>query len=183
MDIENLKILPVTDMGKMIGDINNLDWMDFEKLKSDVTVGKSIPEHRNFLIIKYVLEKSRNNYLENCQCFFQSYEKNKNFWTSNENTVNFINVDRGITSHQKKLLEDLIDGKIVKITEKHLPSENKYIGKKVGTPNTWRKKRAVEIIERNWIICRYDPRYKMCESVLMNNIEEARIEYFNTKIL
>ena len=77
----------------------------------------------------------------------------------------------------------LIDGKIVTLTPNHFPCENRFIGKKIATPEIWRKKRAVEIIERNWIICRYDPRYKMCETVLMNNIEEARIEYFNTKIL
>ena len=35
MNIEKLINLPRTNIGKMIGDINNLDWMDFEKIEED----------------------------------------------------------------------------------------------------------------------------------------------------
>ena len=101
-------------------------------------------------------------------------------WTSNINSIPFINTRFGLTAYQKKLIDNIIDGKIVTITPNHFPSDSKYIGKKIATPETWRKKRAVEIIERNWIICRYEPKYKMCETVLMNNIQEIREEYEET---
>ena len=42
MDSEKLNKLPCTDIGIMLGDISNLDWMDFEKLEDDITVGRTI---------------------------------------------------------------------------------------------------------------------------------------------
>ena len=78
------------------------------------------------------------------------------------------------------MVYDLIDGKIVKLMPSHFPSMNKHVGKEIATPETWKKKKAVDTIERNWIICRYEPKYKMCEQVLMNNIKEITEEYEKT---
>ena len=180
MDIKNLKNISETNIGKMIGDINNLDWMDFEKLENDITVGATIIKESRFLVVKYELELTKKKYIKNFQCFFQPYSRDKDLWISNVNTIPFINTRFGLTNYQKKMIENLINGKTVIITPNHLPCDTKYIGKKIATPETWRKKRAVEIIERNWLICRYDPRYTMCETVLMNNIEEAREEYLKS---
>ena len=182
MEIEKLKNLPSTNIGKMIGDINNLDWMDFENLERDIMTGSGVNSETHFLVIKYELQLNKKKYLKNFQCFFQSRKENKDLWISNLNSIPFINARFGLTACQKKLISNIIDGKIVTITPNHFPCENKYVGKEVATPETWRKRRAVEIIERNWLICRYDPRYKMCETVLMNNIEEARNEYLNTNL-
>ena len=177
MDIGKLDQLPSTEIGLMLGNINNLDWMDFEKLENDITVGKTIIKETRFLVVKYELELTKKKYIKNFQCFYQPYSRDKDLWISNLNTISFINTRFGLTNYQKKMIENLINGKIVIITPNHLPCDTKHIGKKIATPETWRKKRAVEIIERNWIICRYEPKYKMCETVLMNNIEEAKIEY------
>lgn len=38
------------------------------------------------------------------------------------------------------------------------------------------KRNAVAIIERNWLLCRYDPKYKMCEKVPMHSIEDVYTE-------
>ncbi len=180
MNVEKLINLPRTNIGKMIGDINNLDWMDFERIEEDVCLGCNSIEERWFLIIKYQLELSENIYLQNTECFFQAYKDNQNTWVSNNYTVPFINTRFGITPYQANLIERMINGEIVIITPNHFPCENKYIGKKIATPSTWKKKKAVELIERNWLICRYEPKYKMCGDVLMHNIEEAREEYLTT---
>ena len=180
MEIEKLNQLPCTDIGIMLGDINNLDWMDFEKLEDDITVGKTIIEETRFLVVKYELELTKKKYIKNFQCFFQPHRFDNELWISNINTIPFINTRFGLTEYQKKMIENLIDGKIVIITPNHFPCDSKHIGKRIATPETWRKKRAVEIIERNWIICRYEPIYKMCEQVLMNNIKEAAEEYEKT---
>lgn len=179
MDINKLLTLPKTNIGKMIGDIENLDWMDFEKINEDITFGSDIQNNRNFLIIRYQIKLRKNKYFKHFQCFFQ---RNENLWLSNQNTIHFINTGYGLTPYQKKLVYDLIDGKIVKLMPSHFPSMNKHVGKEIATPETWRKKKAVDTIERNWIICRYEPKYKMCEQVLMNNIEEARKEFMETNL-
>ena len=180
MDIEKLKNITETGIGKMIGDINNLDWMDFEKLKDDVCLGTDISSKKIFLVIQYEIKLHNKKKLKNYQCFMRNLKDENGPWTSNINSIPFINTRFGLTAYQKKLISDIIDGKIVTITPNHFPCENKYIGKKIATPETWRKKKAVEIIERNWIICRYEPKYKMCETVLMNNIQEIREEYEET---
>ena len=180
MDMEKLRNLPRTNIGKMIGDINNLDWMDFERIEGDVCLGCNSIDERWFLIIKYQLELRKNIYLQNTECFFQAYKGNENVWTSNKNTVPFINTRFGITPYQANLIERITNGEIVVITPNHFPCENKYIGKRIATIETWIKKRSVEIIERNWLICRYEPGYTMCGNVLMHNIEEAREEYQRT---
>lgn len=179
MGLEKLEKIRKTNIGKMIGDINNLDWMDFEKLKDDISLGTDISDKKIFLVIRYEI-KLHSKKIKNYQCFIRNLNNENDPWASNVNSVPFINTRFSLTAYQKKLISDIIDGKIVTITPNHFPCENKYVGKKIATPETWRKKRAVEIIERNWLICRYDPRYKMCETVLMNNIEEAREEYLNS---
>mgnify|MGYP003650986326 CR=1 FL=1 len=176
MNIERLKKFPHTNIGKMIGDINNLDWMDFEKLKHDIAFGYSSTKNIPFLVIKYQIELRKNIYVSNVQCFL--LENNK--WKSNNNTIHFLNPEYELNYHQLKLIETVLDGKIEILKECHFPESPNYTGKRIATPGTWRRKRAVEKIERNWIICRYDPRYKMCEEVLMHNIEEARAEYLNS---
>tara|TARA_Y100000593_G_C4190896_1_gene276834 strand:+ start:51 stop:602 length:552 start_codon:yes stop_codon:yes gene_type:complete len=180
MDIEKLKNITETNIGKMIGDINNLDWMDFEKLKDDICFGTDISSKKIFLVIQYEIKLHNKRKLKNYQCFIRNIKSQNDPWTSNVNTAPFINTRFGLTYFQKKMISNIIEGKIVTITPNHFPCDTKHIGKKIATPETWRKKRAVEIIERNWLICRYDPRYKMCETVLMNNIEEAREEYLKS---
>ena len=70
MDINKLLTLPKTNIGKMIGDIENLDWMDFEKINEDITFGSDIQNNRNFLIIRYQIKLRKNEYFTHFQCFF-----------------------------------------------------------------------------------------------------------------
>ena len=172
----NFEEFPTTDIGKMIGDINNLDWMDFEKLKNDITFGMSIQNEKIFVVIKYVIKLGFNNYKEGSQCFICHIKREKNIWTSIEGGINFMRVEKKITPFQFNLIKNLSSNRVCKIEENHLPEEDNYLYKFIGTKEAWRRKRAVEKIERNWIICRYDPRYKMCEEVLIHNIEEIEIE-------
>ena len=91
-----------------------------------------------------------------------------------------MNIDHNLTPRQFDLLVDITSDKICKIERYHLPISEDYIGKFIGTPKAWKRKIAVERIERNWLVCRYEPRYKMCENVLMHNIEEAEREYLSS---
>lgn len=170
------KINMETDIGKMIGDINNLDWMDFEKMKNDITFGTSIMNEKIFLIVKYEIEISNNKFKKGIQCFVYDFNK----WTTLENGINFMETDMKMSPSQFNLMKNIISEKIDTIKETHKPLGNNYIGKKIAIPSLWKKIKAVRKIERNWLICRYDPRYKMCEKVLFNNIEEARQEYLSS---
>lgn len=165
-----------TDIGKMIGDINNLDWMDFEKMENDITFGTSIMDEKIFLIVKYAIEISKNNFKKGVQCFVYDFNR----WTTLENGINFMEIDMKMSPSQFNLVKNMITEKIGTVKEIHKPLGNNYIGKKIAILSLWEKIKAVRKIERNWLICRYDPRYKMCEKVLFNNIEEARQEYLSS---
>lgn len=176
----NLDNITETNIGKMIGDIRNLDWMDLENLNNDVTIGSSINDSNCFLVIKYEIRISSFKTIKGAQCFFRPYLHHKDFWISNDNSLSFIKTEPMVTANQFILINNLIKKKIVTLHRYHYPLENKYIGKKIALQGVWKIKKAIDIIEKNWLICRYEPKYKMCEQVLMNNIEEAREEYLNS---
>ena len=180
MNIEELKNIPHTKIGKMIGDINNLDWMDFENLENDVTIGSNINNQIWFIILKCKIRINKFKYKKVTQCFSQFHKSFSSCLISNNNSCKFIFGDMCLNPEQINLIKKLIGGEIVTLKKEHLVFENIYKGKKIATSETWKKKKAVEKIERNWLISRYDPRYKMCGDVLMHNIEEARDEYLNT---
>jgi hypothetical protein len=165
-----------TDIGKMIGDINNLDWMDLEKMKEDITFGTTIMNEKIFLIVKYQVEISKNKFKEGVQCFVYDFYR----WTTLENGINFMEIEREMSPSQIDLLKNIISEKTGTINETHKPIGYSYIGKKIAIPSLWEKIKAVRKIERNWLICRYEPKYKMCEKVLFHNIEEARKEYLSS---
>jgi hypothetical protein len=180
MKIEELKNIPHTNIGKMIGDVNSLDWMDFEKLEHDITIGSGVSDEIWFIILKCKIKISKFEYREVTQCF---REYNKSFPSclmSNNDSSKFIFGDMCLNQDQIKLIKCLLNGEIVTLKNEHLVFENSYKGKQIAILDTWKKKKAVKKIERNWLICRYDPRYKMCGDVLMHNIEEARNEYLNS---
>ena len=180
MDIEKFLKLPESTIGRMIGDIKNLDWMDFENLKDDVTVGTSINKEVWFIVLKCRIQINKFEYRNINQCFHQFHKNFSTCWVSNDNCLSFINGNMCLTPIQLKLIERLIDGEIVTLQSEHWIFESSYCGKKIATCGTWKKKRAVDLIERNWLICRYNPKYTMCGDVLMHNIGEAREEYENS---
>ena len=179
MNISNIKKIPKTDIGKMIGDVYNLDWLDFEKINEDIVVGSNINNEIWFLFMRYEIELSRTKKKSDYQVFYQIKE---NFFKTNHDTLFFIEPSKGLNEDQQILLQDILKGKVKTLEEKHNPISENYIGKKIALPEVWKKKKAVSIIERNWLICRYDPNYKMCEKVLMNNINLAYKEYCDSQI-
>ena len=78
-----------TDIGKMIGDINNLDWMDFEKLKNDVSFGFSIKNEKIFLVVKFLIRQSLFKFKKGNQCFTCEIKRDKNIWKGHEGGKQF----------------------------------------------------------------------------------------------
>ena len=179
MNIEELKNIPHTNIGKMIGDVSNLDWMDFEKMENDITIGSDVADNIWFIILKCKIQLSKFKYKKITQCF-RHHHKSFSCLITNCNSSKFIYGDMCLNEYQVDLIKRLIMGEIVTLKHQHLVSEYSYEDKKIATSETWKKKAAVDKIERNWLISRYDPRYTMCGDVLMHNIEEAREEYLNS---
>ena len=179
MDISNLKEIHTTDIGKMLGDVYNLDWMDFEKIKKNIVLGSNINDKIWFLFMRYEIQISPIKKKKNYQVFYQNEQK---FFKTNHDTLFYVDPCKGLNKNQEFLLRDLLKGNIVIIEQKHNPISKDYIGKKIAVPEVWEKKGAVDIIEKNWLICRYEPKYKMCEKVLMNNINLAYKEYCDSQI-
>ena len=78
------------------------------------------------------------------------------------------------------LLNDILNGKQVIINENiRSPIDT---GSKVDLYDE-KKWKAAEIIQKNWRICRYNPKYKMCEKVQSNNLKSNLDLYEKVKFL
>ena len=76
--------------------------------------------------------------------------------------------------YKYKLIEDIIHDKIVKIEAKHIPNNKKFIDKYVCNEKVYN---SIVKIQRAWLLCRYNPNFKMCETVQMNNLQDIVREY------
>ena len=71
---------------------------------------------------------------------------------------------------QYKLINDLVDGKIVKIKEEHRFNSSKW-NVIIASMDYW-ENRFAKIIQRNWDICRYNLKYTICKKILNEQYDE-----------
>ena len=132
--------------------------------------------HRKFIVLKLLVG---GKFV--LQTFFQRYTDNKYYWRccghGSPNPLLFYSFNN-IGEQDLTLISKVMRGETIRITDEHLSGSNifpNYIGKDVSLYDE-EKWNAVAMIERNWLKCRYDPKYKMCERVLMRNIEDVYAE-------
>ena len=106
------------------------------------------------------------------QTIFQRYTDKLYFWRGcghgSPNPLLFdSDIDIGIP--QLNLLLKVMKNETVRITQNHTYSD--YIGKDVCLFDQ-EKWDATKVIQKNWRKCRYDPSYKMCENVLLHNLND-----------
>ena len=75
----------------------------------------------------------------------------------------------GGTAKQYQLINDLVDGKVVKIKEEHRFNSSKFncIIANMDWENYYAK-----VIQKNFRIARYNPKYTMCKNILNRQFDE-----------
>ena len=170
--IEESEKHPVLHVGNRYGGTGYIDYITEEEVTSSIMRGIDCAQ-RKFIVLKLLIDKKFV-----LQTFFQRYTENRYYWRccghGSRNALLFYSFDN-IGEKELTLLLNVMRGKTIKITNELHWTREDYIGKDVSLFDE-EKWNAVAMIERNWLLCRYNPKYKMCERVLMHNLEDVYSE-------
>ena len=157
------------DLGGRMGMTDYIDFLTQDEVPKNVM--KGIDRYgRKFLTIKvggFCLDK--NKFFRSAQVFFQRYTDSP-YIASACFEGSFIQTFGGATLVQYQLINDLVDGKAVKITEEHRFNSNKC-NIIIASMDYWENKFS-KIIQRNWDVCRYNPKYTICKKILNEQFDE-----------
>ena len=146
-----------------------IDFITLDKMLEPIMRGTD-KYNRKFIAIKMNIDNKQV-----FQTFFQRYSYSEEMWMgAGHYGWHLIATEGGMNECQFKLIEDIIHDKIVKIEAKHIPNNKKFIDKYVCNETVYN---SIVKIQRAWRLCRYDPKYKMCEIVQMNNLKDILDEY------
>ena len=164
-NLDDLNI-PVLNIGKRQGGTEYIDFIHPKEVTFPVMKGIDI-FRRPFIVVKFFVD-----YKYICvQTFFQRYSNDKKLWVGcGHFGENLIETYGGMNIKQFELLSKIINKEKVKLEIYHKPFNDKLIGKFIELYDE-NKINATIFIQRHWRLCRYNPKYKMCEKVQMRNFE------------
>jgi hypothetical protein len=146
-----------------------IDFITLDKMVEPIMRG-SDKYKRCFIAIKMNIDNKKL-----FQTFFQRYTDSEGMWMgAGHYGWHIIETYGGMDAAQFKLIEDIIHDKIVKVNKEHRPNDIDFIDKYVCNEKIYN---SIVKIQRAWRLCRYDPKYKMCETVQMNNLHDIIKEY------
>ena len=162
----------VPDTYDLEGRMGHTDYIDFliqEEVPKNVMKGTD-RYGRKFLTMKIGgIDLDHNKFFRSAQVFFQRYT-DAPYIASADFEGMFIQTFGGATPLQYQLINDLVDGKVVKIKEEHrFNSRNHNVI--IANMDYWENKFS-RIIQKNWFISRYNPRYTICKKVLNEQYDE-----------
>lgn len=127
---------------------------------------------RPFLVVKVIISGKKS-----VEVFFKRYPDNNHLWMGCGYLTNmFIETIGGMTLEQFKLVSDIIENRSPILKNYHKVLDNNLIGKKVELFSQI-KENASNKIRENWLRCRYNPEYKMCEKVQTNNFKNIGVKF------
>ena len=146
-----------------------IDFITLDKMLEPIMRGTD-KYNRRFIVIKMNIDNKQV-----FQTFFQRYTDSEEMWMgAGHQGINLISTEGGINECQFKLIEDIIHHKVVKVNKEHRPNDIDFIDKYVCNEKVYN---SIVKIQRAWRLCRYNPNFKMCEIVQMNNLKDIVREY------
>ena len=146
-----------------------IDFITLDKMVEPIMRGMD-KYNRRFIAIKMTIINKKL-----FQTFFQRYTESEVMWMgAGHYGWHLIATEGGMEACQFKLIEDIIHDKIVIVNKEHRPNDPDFIDKFVCNEKVYN---SIVKIQRAWRLCRYNPKYKMCEKVQMNNLQDIIKEY------
>lgn len=166
---------PLLDIKNRKGATDYIDFITMEEVTSPIMWGVD-RFIRHFIVLKLLIDGKII-----LQTIFQRYNDNEYLWRGcGHGTLNPLLFEPNIHigRPQITLLLAVMRGETVKITEENCGRSNyiNYIGKDVCLFDQ-KKWDAATLIKKYWKLCRYNPAYKMCETVQLNNLKSICIQY------
>lgn len=167
---------PILDIDNRQGMTDYIDFIRFEEVSEPIMVGKDIHD-RFFMVLK--IEIDYEFYLQTI--FQRRFCHNNNLenmlvMACGHATPNVIESCGGFVPEQYQLIKDLLAHKEIILEEKHHPATIDLYGKKIKILDKRRIESAITI-QRAWRKCRYDPDYKMCETVLLRSLKDIGCKF------
>ena len=157
------KIHDILDLKGRMGITHYIDFLTIKEVSKNLMKGID-KFNRKFITIKVgIIDSKTGKIKKKQQVFFQRYS-GESGWMGASLQGQFMETYGGMTESQYKLLNDLVNGKTIIIEDCHRIS-NYLNGDIIASMDTCEKKYA-KIIQRNFLICRYNPDYKLCKNII-----------------
>lgn len=157
------------DLGGRMGHTDYIDFLTQDEVPKNMMKGKDM-YGRKFLTMKIGgIDLDNNKFFRSGQVFFQRYT-DEPYVAGADFEAAFIHTTGGTKPLQYQLINDLVDGKLVKIKEEHRFCSNRY-NVVIANMDYWEDKFA-KIIQKNWFISRYNPCFTICKKILNEQYDE-----------
>lgn len=157
------------DLGGRMGHTDYIDFLTQEEVPKNVMKGTD-RYGRKFLTIKIGgIDLDNNKFFRSSQVFFQRYTDTPHIASADFEGM-FIHTYGGATPPQYQLINDLVDGKVVKIKEEHRFNSSKW-NVIIASMDYWENKFS-RIIQKNWFISKLNPEYTICKKRLNEQYDE-----------
>lgn len=172
MELFNLEA-PILDIGEKVGFTQYIDFIRFDEVIHPFMKGIDV-FGRKFVVIKMIVNEEII-----MDTYFQRYSDNTRHWmVANHATKHTLlnTVGSGLVPEQIALLKKIVSGENVRIEEKHNTDFGNYIGDYVRLYDE-KKEKAAKFIQKNWLVCRYNPKYKMCQKIQYDGLVDICSNY------
>ena len=178
--------IPTINIGNRVGSTQYIDFIKKDDMNGYPLVKGIDIYSRPFIVVTVLMkkkvkdDKGKFKYIEQkySQTFFQRYNGGKGWIGANGGGYReFINTCGYLDEHQINFLKELITQKRSFLEYKFRPII--ILKEEKEEIFLYSLKHSVSTIEKNWLIFRYNPEWKLCEKILFKNIEKAEQEYNN----
>ena len=168
MELFNLEHIPYYDIGSRQGQTDYIDFLMWDEITEPVMKGIDIYK-REFIVIKMII-----NNIKIMETYFRRYSYSDKWVPCGHATTHFLYTEGGsLSQEQIDLLKKVINNERVLIEKKHKTWNWTYIFTDRYVELYDEKKwNAALVIQKYWRLCRYNPKYKMCERVQLRNFDD-----------
>ena len=159
----------IFDLGNRMGSTDYIDFLTQDEVPKNMMKGVDC-YGRKFLTMKIGgIGLDDKKFFKSAQVFFERYS-DQPYIASADFEGMFIWTTGGTNPDQYKLINDLVDGKLVIIKEEHkFNSSNRNVA--IANMDYWENKFA-KIIQKNFRIARYNPNYTICKNIINRQYDE-----------
>jgi len=164
------KVKDTFNLGGRMGLTDYIDFLKQDEVPKNLMKGVDI-YGRKFLTMKIGgIDLNNNKFFKSGQVFFERYSNDHTKIAGADFEGSFISIYGRINQDQLKLIDDLVDGKIIKVKSEHRFNSSDY-NVIIANMNYW-EKLAARKIQKNFIIARYNPSYNLCKKIINRQYDE-----------
>ena len=167
------------DLKGRMGNTQYLDFLYPDEIPKNKMKGRDI-FNRDFIILKVgIYDYNLGTLKKTGQVFFQRYPRSElthpsYFYNWQGATLDgeFLQTGGGINRDQIKLICDIVNNKKIMVESKHRVCKFRENDKKeIASMDYW-EDQAARVIQRQFLKCRYDPRYTICKKIVNRQFTE-----------